>query len=457
MNYKTTSSADCSTALERTLSACPWVPTILHSNGDDDSFDGVVQAFEAAWKSGNAPDIRMFTNSVPSASRAALLDELIRVDMECRWKRYAGDAEYGMSCSLSPWTIDDYLARHPELGDAASLHPDLILEEYRVRQRWGDRPESAEFARRFPGRESELLAALAKVDCELLKEVDPPAEAEVNSSAASNQFAKIPRFDYRDFVLEAHLGSGGIGKVYRAWWKSRKRQVAIKMMRKNWWRQPGADELFFREAEILVCLRHAHIVSVHGIGRTLAGGCFLVMELIDGGDLGQKANAAVPAAQAIDWVAQAAEGLAYAHNQGVVHRDLKPSNLLLDHAGRVFIADFGLALDLFSEDGRAESLVGTVAYMAPEQLFYGRAVGPAADVFGLGAVLHTLLFGRPPYEGHNLINVVRRRLAAPPRTPPRGNLPPAVETILARCLNADPDARITAKELAMVLRRLVSE
>lgn len=194
---------------------------------------------------------------------------------------------------------------------------------------------------------------------------------------------------------------------------------------------------------------------MHGIGRTLAGGCFLVMDLIAGSDLAQRTDVAVPIAQAISWLAQAAEGLAYAHTQGVVHRDIKPSNLLLDHGERVLIADFGLALNMAFEDGRGESLVGTIPYMAPEQLFPdGRTIGPAADIFGLGAVLHTLLFGQPPYDGHNLVDIVRQRLAASPHTLPNSHLPQAIETILDRCLTTDPDQRITAKELAAVLRRL---
>jgi tRNA A-37 threonylcarbamoyl transferase component Bud32 len=421
--------------------------------------DAVVDAFEAAWRSGDAPDIGSIVGRVPLTDRTALLHELVRVDLEFRWKHNAGHAINGSRRSIEPYAIEDYVARIPELGAVCELPLDLIVEEYRVRQRWGDRPGAAEFLGRFPDRTNELAAELVEADRELEAEIEAPAATDLGLSSALANFAHIPQFDYRDFVLEAYLGSGGAGKVYRAWWKSRNRLVALKMLRKSYWRQPGAGELFYREAEILVGLRHENIVNVHGIGCTPRGGCFLALDLIDGGDLGQRIKSPVSIAQAIDWTAQAAEGLAFAHGRGVVHRDLKPSNLLLDRCGRVLIADFGLALVLSARCSVAGNLVGTVAYMAPEQLVDGRRVGPAADVFGLGAVLHALLVGQPPYEGHDVIDVVERRFAASPRTPIRAlrpELPEDVVKIVARCLEAKPSQRYTAKELTAALRALHS-
>ncbi|HVA48533.1 MAG TPA: serine/threonine-protein kinase [Pirellulales bacterium] len=277
----------------------------------------------------------------------------------------------------------------------------------------------------------------------------------------SPDLVHLPQFDYREFVLESHLGSGGIGKVYRAWWKSRQKHVAVKMLRKHWWRQPGVDELFFREAAILVKLRHPNIVSVHGIGRTSQGGCFLVIDLMDGGDLSSLDGTALPA-QALEWAAQAADGLAYAHQQGVVHRDVKPSNLLLDRSGRVKVADFGLAL-LTTISGRGDDgLIGTAAYMAPEQLFgEGRQVGKGADIFSLGAALYTLLTGQPPYEGGSFIDVVERRLNGAQPVSLRSlcpDVPESLENALARCLVRDPNKRFaTAEELAAALRRAAGD
>lgn len=422
------------------------------------AFDAVIDAFEAAWRSGDSPDIRSIIDTVPLKIRAALLHELIRVDLEYRWKNGSLAATNGRTCAIRPYKIEDYAARYPELGPSSKPPLDLIVEEYRVRQRWGDGPDAAEFAHRFRDCGQELTTALLAVAQELQTEFEPPPASSSDSASALSGLDHVPQFDYHDFVLEAHLGSGGIGKVYRAWWKSRKQYVAIKMLRKSWRRQPGAEELFFREAEILVRLRHPNIVSIHGIGRTPGGGCFLVIDLVDGGDLSQRTERQVPVGQAIEWAAQAAEGLAFAHREGVVHRDLKPSNLLLDSRGGVLIADFGLALELSARDSVADSLVGTLAYMAPEQLFgEGRRIGPAADVFALGAVLHELLSGRPPYEGCNLVDLIERRLASSPSMQLRSlrpDLPDAVVHVIARCLATAPDERFSAAELAPALRRL---
>ena len=421
---------------------------------DDDVFDAAVAAFEAVWQAGDVPDIRTFLAATPHADerRTSLLHELIRVDLEYRWKSDARPAE-----DRPPHRgIEDYLALFSEVGSVAKLPLDLIAEEYRVRHRWGDRPDPVEFARRFAEHAEELAAALAKIDGELQKEkLDEPPSIDAHAVLSTHDLTDVPQFDYRDFVLEAHLGSGGIGKVYRAWWKSRKKYVAIKMLRRNWWRQMGADGLFFREAAILVELEHPNIVRMHGIGRTPHGACFLVMQLIDGGDLSLRGVA--PVAQAIEWVAQAADGLAFAHRQGIVHRDVKPSNLLLDREGGVHVADFGLALVTAVTHHREDGLIGTAAYMAPEQLFGGvRQVTPASDIFSLGAVSYALLTGQPPYQGRSMLDIVERRLGgAQPVSlrSLRSDLSEGLAAVVTRCLAHEPSRRFAkAEELAAALR-----
>jgi hypothetical protein len=191
-----------------------------------------------------------------------MLRELVCVDLEYRWRERGVATENGVPRERR-LKLEDYLTLLPELGTLANLPLDLIAEEYRVRHRWGDRPGIAEFARRFPERSAELAKKLREVAVELEKEHDPPHSATcvgAFSSADLADLAGVPQFEAADFVLQAHLGSGGIGKVYRAWWKSRKELVAVKMLRKSWWRRPGADELFFREAAILTRLQHRNIV-----------------------------------------------------------------------------------------------------------------------------------------------------------------------------------------------------
>lgn len=291
---------------------------------------------------------------------------------------------------------------------------------------------------------------LMRTHGELPDEAHETAAAAIPSALLATNFpSNLPQFEYRDFVLEAHLGSGGIGKVYRAWWKDQKKCVAIKMLRKRWWRQPGIDKSLFHEAEILVQLHHAHIVGMHGIGWTPQGGAFLVIDLMEGGDLASLREPPLPS-KAIEWIADAAAGLSFAHCQGIIHRDLKPSNLLLDCLGRVRVADFGLALAKSGETRRDECLVGTAAYMAPEQLF-GDAhhVGPAADVYSLGAVFYALVAGHPPFDGNSLEQVIEQRVRKLQPTRLRAvhpALPEKIEAIVNRCLAADPKERFPSMD-----------
>ncbi|HEX7378379.1 MAG TPA: serine/threonine-protein kinase [Pirellulales bacterium] len=418
----------------------------IHGASDAD-FDVIIDRFERAWQSGGTPRIAGFFNpvAVKAIDRQALLYELVRVDLEYRWK------SPGLhDCERR--TLDDYLPLLPELASEGEVPIGLIAEEYRVRRRWGNLEDADELLRRYPQQCHELTPALLQVDEEIERESEPRrAESLPSGSRAQTlDLDGIPQYEQGDFVLQVHLGSGGIGKVYRAWWKSRKVHIALKMLRKAWWRQPGADDLFFREAAVLFRLRHKHIVQVHGIGRTDKGGCFLVIDLIDGNDLSQYVGTRMAVATALDWVAQAADALAHAHREGVVHRDVKPGNLLLDGSGRIHVADFGLALAPAARlDGIGE-IAGTVSYMAPEQLFGHDRVSPRADLFSLGAVLHALLHGRPPDAGGPSPGTVRHAPNAPEK--PR-DLAPAVETILSRCLAFDPNERFAdADELAKALR-----
>jgi eukaryotic-like serine/threonine-protein kinase len=431
-----------------------------------DAFEAAVEAFEAAWRLAGTADIRALVE-MPNLQecRIELLHELVRVDLEYHWKAAAA----GIATSTTPCRqlLEDYVSSYPELGPFEDLPLDLIIDEYRVRRRWGDRPNAAGYLNRFPHRAAEIMSALAKVNLEDERETDPPpALPGIESASLGHKYqtADVPQFDYRDFVLEAHLGSGGIGKVYRAWWKSQRKHVAVKMLRKSWWRQAGADELFFREAAILVHLRHPNIVVPHGIGRIPHGACFLVLELIDGCDLSSLIGKELPLARVIEWIAQAADALAFAHRRGIIHRDVKPSNLLLDPSGNIRVGDFGLALaPAFGHDATG-GLVGTVVYMAPEQLFgTSEPPSPASDIFALGAVLFSLLTARTPFEGNSLTNVMKRRLefpVVPPIRAFRPNLPAKLEDVVTRCLAIEPRERFAgADELATALRdeRIVRE
>jgi DNA-directed RNA polymerase specialized sigma24 family protein len=280
----------------------------------------------------------------------------------------------------------------------------------------------------------------------------PVAPASV--PAAESEPGRGPFQSDRDFILELHLGSGGMGKVYRAIEKSSRRLVAIKMLRKSLQSEPEAVARLLDEARLAMRLAHPGIVAVRGVGRTRAGGYFLIQDFVDGQSLSQIAAARrVEVAEAARWLAEAAEALEQAHRQGVIHCDLKPANLLLETGGRIRITDFGLAHVVRPGAARRSATAGTVGFMAPEQLdpAWG-AIDARTDVFGLGAVLFSLLAGRPPFTGRTVDELLRNLLAGPPPLAIHRPDAAALDAICRKCLAPAPSARFaTAGELAQAL------
>ena len=242
------------------------------------------------------------------------------------------------------------------------------------------------------------------------------------------------------------IGSGRMGKVYRAWQKSLEREVAIKFLRKSFLSDADAIQRFIREARIVAQLRHPNILAVHGLGRTPYGGYFMVLDLVHGPDLATlAAHRPIDVEQAIGWILAAADALAHAHHRGIIHCDLKLANLLLDEDGRLLVADFGLARTWNTAGTQPHEVAGTAPFMAPEQIepSFG-SIGPWTDVYALGAVLYTLLAGRPPYQGQTLADILAQVVAAP--LPPtlatvQHELQIPVNEVCIRCLQKDPTAR----------------
>jgi tRNA A-37 threonylcarbamoyl transferase component Bud32 len=197
------------------------------------------------------------------------------------------------------------------------------------------------------------------------------------------------------------LGRGGMGAVYKARHKELDRPVALKILPPEVYSDPTFAERFEREARTLARLDHPNVVRVYDAGRS-GGRYYLVMELVDGVDLRQMIRAGrVEPREALAIVGQVCDALQYAHDQGVVHRDVKPENILVDRQGRVKIADFGLAKLLGREPGaytltRSDQAMGTLHYMAPEQVEHPLAVDHRADIYSLGVVFYELLTGELP-------------------------------------------------------------
>jgi eukaryotic-like serine/threonine-protein kinase len=267
----------------------------------------------------------------------------------------------------------------------------------------------------------------------------------------------LPRI--RGYEVREELGRGGMGVVYKAWHRRLNRAVALKMLLAGAYAGPQELERFLREAEAVAGLRHANIVQVHDVGD-LDGRPYFTMEFVEGGSLAQKlAGAPQPAGQAAALVATIAEAIQVAHRSGIVHRDLTPANILLTADGTPKISDFGLARRLEDGGGLTVSGVpmGTPSYMAPEQAQGQRdAIGPATDVYALGAILYEMLTGRPPFRAETAAATLQQVLTDEPVLPTRLNakIPRDLETICLRCLHKAPARRYaTAAAVAEDLRR----
>lgn len=269
--------------------------------------------------------------------------------------------------------------------------------------------------------------------------------------------------DCGDYELLAELGRGGMGIVYKARQKDLDRIVALKMILRGDLASPADLARFRAEAEAAAQLHHNHIVPVYEVGE-IDGRPFFSMKLIEGTTLSRRLmEGPLPSRTAAEMLAPICRAIADAHRCGVLHRDLKPSNILIDHEGRTFVTDFGLAKRVKTDsDGmraaglqsltQSGAILGTPSYMAPEQAAGNRGeVGEAADIYSLGAILYAMLTGRPPFQAESAVDTVLMVLeqdAVPPRM-----LNPRVdsdlEMIALKCLQKPQDLRYaTAEALA---------
>ncbi len=269
--------------------------------------------------------------------------------------------------------------------------------------------------------------------------------------------SKLPQIE--GYEVRAILGYGGMGVVYKARHLGLKREIALKMLLLGAYARPHERERFVREAEAVAGLQHPNIVQVYDVGE-FEGRPYFTMELMDGGSFSQQlAGAPQSPIHSAQLLATLATAVAYAHEQGIVHRDLKPANILLTSEGTPKIADFGLARRL--DSGRdltvTGAMLGTPSYMAPEQASgKASAVGPAADVYGLGAILYEMLGGRPPFRGDTPAETQRQVLVDEPSPPSKWNarVPRDLETVCLKCLQKQPQHRYaTVLELAEDLGR----
>jgi formylglycine-generating enzyme required for sulfatase activity len=391
------------------------------------TIDRLCTRFEAACQSGPPPSLEGYLNELAPGYQPVLLAELLDLDVEYRRRR--GEAPYA----------DEYSQRFPAF--------------------------SAVVADVFARRAVDTLPETVKTQT-------------VRAAPAESESPKIPGFE-----VVAELGRGGMGIVYKARQKSLGRDVALKVLK-----APGSagleDRVRFRlEAEAVARLRHPNIVQVYESGE-YDGRPYLVLELVEGKSLREFVGEPVDPWASARLVETLARAVHHAHTQGVIHRDLKPANVLLDtrhetrdtrtdpsalvsHVSclvsgvRVIpkVADFGLAKRVGNDTWQSVDgqLIGTPAYMAPEQV--GGEVGPESDVYALGVTLYELLTGRVPLAGKDAMDtlLLSQFQEAPPPRKLQPKMPRDLDTICMKCLRKAPRERYaTAEALADDLRRFLN-
>ncbi len=278
-----------------------------------------------------------------------------------------------------------------------------------------------------------------------VRQIDGPIPSTLqdnsNNGRGTNGWPAVPGYEITD-----RLGEGGMGVVFGARQLKLNRRVALKMIRGGG--QARRDDLirFQIEAEAVARLRHPNILQIFDFGE-VAGMPFVSLELLEGGSLGERLAGEPQSARAsAELVTTLASAIDAAHRAGIVHRDLKPSNVLFTADGVPKITDFGLAKRIDAEDHPTESgqIMGSPSYMAPEQTWgHSSEIGPAADVYALGAILYEMLTGRPPFKAETAFETIRQVCDDDPVRPRQ--LVPRVardlETICLKCLHKSPARR----------------
>src|SRR5882724_178659 len=287
------------------------------------------------------------------------------------------------------------------------------------------------------------------INCLLREGLEAEGEASRQAFESVLEEANVTDKEWRlgHYEILEEIGRGGMGVIYRARQQHSRRIVAVKRIRAHQVNSHETLVRFRREAEAVASLDHPNILPIYEVSESEEGLPFFSMKYATGGSL----RAAAPVfrtepRECARLMAKVARGIAYAHDKGILHRDLQPGNILLDGNSEPMVSDFGLAkwLDQDSALTRTLETLGTPGYIAPEQAECPAAkLTSAADIYSLGAILFYLLTGRPPFVGPNVLWVIHQAAATP--APRLRSLAPSLdrdlETIVARCLESDPNAR----------------
>jgi WD40 repeat protein len=441
--------------------------------------DRVCDLYEVAQLAGQRPRIDDYLRDVPEAERSGLLHELLRLerdyllgDQRRRWQQ-------GERVS-----VQAYLEEVPSLRDYPELVFELVCGEVLLRGELGEKPRPADYLALVPTHQAQLrrfFAARRLLPPATLQELSDRAtlraakqatavEAqhtvdELPPAGESSPAAPAPRGEAAPappgYEVLGELGRGGMGVVYKARQINADRLVALKMILAGGQAGPDLLTRFRTEAETIARLQHPHVVQVFEVGEH-NGLPFFSLEFCLGGSLDKKlAGTPLPPQEAATLVEKLARGVQAAHEAKVLHRDLKPANVLLAADGTAKVTDFGLAKKLDAQGVTLPGVVmGTPSYMAPEQARgAAQELGPAVDVYALGAILYECLTGRPPFRAAMVLDTLRQVVSEEP-VPPRqlnAQVPRDLETICQRTLAKEPARRYaTARELAEDLWRFLA-
>jgi serine/threonine protein kinase len=315
-----------------------------------------------------------------------------------------------------------------------------------------------------PGETSELTGTdLSAGGSQLVNSaLNAPTTASLNGSSIDDDDSWVGKKLGRFQVVEV-LGKGAMGVVFRAHDPDLKRDVALKILAKQFIRSQKKTyrlEQFVREARSAARLSHPHTVTVFEIGQD-QGWFFIAMELVEGKtllDLVRKRKKKVPYEQICELIAEAADALSAAHRLGIVHRDIKPSNIMLTREGRAKVADFGLAQLADTEDDfeLPSKAVGTPYWMSPEQC-RGQTAVPQSDTYSLGALLFFALTGEVPFKGKTKREILTQHVSTPVPDPRdyRKDIPESLVRVIQRAMAKNPNERFQdAAEMAIALRQI---
>jgi serine/threonine-protein kinase len=267
------------------------------------------------------------------------------------------------------------------------------------------------------------------------------------------------------YCVRGVIGSGGVGDVIKARHTELDEPVALKILKPRWLAVPQVVARFLQEGRAAAKLKGEHVTRIYDVGRTEGGLPFLVMEYLEGEDLSAViTRGSVPISDAVDWIIESCDALGEAHSMGIIHRDVKPQNLFLVRRHglrRIKLLDFGIsrlptqAGDQARVEQAPPSVIGTPAYMSPEQVRGEDEIEPRADIWALGVVLYELLTGRLPFYADTFPALTAKILAEPPErslSSLRPSAPEALEAVVDRCLRKDPQERFAdVAELVLAL------